>query len=115
MKKKIKLENGTIISYEEFVKMCDDKMRKAIAEEEAERKEIESKWKKPNDKSRAKLLKILRSFDKDPKFFPFRGKDGKLMVLYRPLGKEYEVADEQMFLTFIEYFHGYEESKEEEK
>ena len=109
MKKQIKLENGTIIPYEEFVKMCDDEMRKAIAEEEAERKEIESKWKKPTDKSRAKLLKILRSFDKDPKFYPFRRNDGKLMVAYMPLGIEYEVADEQMFLTFVEYFHGYEE------
>lgn len=111
MRKQIKLEDGTIVPYEEFVKMCDGEMRKAIAKEEAERKEIESKWKKPNDRSRAKLLKILRSFDKDPKFFPFRDKEGKLMVLYRPLGKEYEVTDEQMFLTFVEYFNGYEEQE----
>ena len=109
MKKQIKLDDGTIVSYEEFVKMCDEETRKAIAEEEAKRKEIESKWKKPTDKSRAKLLKILRSFDKEPKFFPYRRNDGKLMVVYTPLGKEYEVADEQMFLTFEEYFHGYEE------
>lgn len=111
MKKQIKLEDGTIITYEEFVKMCEEETRKAIAKEEAERKEIESKWKKPNDKSRAKLLKILRSFETFPKFFPFRDKDGKLMVVYRPLSKEYEVTDEQMFLTFEEYFHGYEEQK----